>query len=137
MWVHQIVGPGLRDVGQGEVTLAVEQEFEHPRRRQRQFLDALSCCVRHRARDGRPSMGGDLGDRTAGARRPGDLYTPIAHDEVIGGRLDHLRGDLQQFLAHLVGRSEAGGTKRNGRAAAADSDIVACGIRVGCAPWGT
>ncbi len=43
---HQIVGPGLRDVGEGEVTLAVKEELEHPRRCQRQFLDALSCCVR-------------------------------------------------------------------------------------------
>ncbi len=77
------------------------------------------------------SMGGDLGDRTAGARCTVDLDTPIAHHQVIGRRLDHLRGHLQQFLAHLLRCGEAGGTKRNRGAAAADADIVAGGIGVG------
>src|SRR5712664_4572560 len=69
------------------------------------------------------SASGDLGDRTTGARRAGDLDSSVTHGQVLGCRLDHLRGDLQQFLAHLLRRREAGCAKRNGRAAAADSDI--------------
>jgi hypothetical protein len=56
MWAHQIVSPGLGDVGKGQLLLAVEEELEHPRRRQRQLLNPLSRRVRHRAGDGRADI---------------------------------------------------------------------------------
>src|SRR5439155_765877 len=66
----------------------------------------------------RLSMGGHLGHRTTRAGSSRDFYSPIAHDQIIGRRLDHLRGDFQQFVAHLLRRREAGGAKRNGGTAA-------------------